>query len=109
MPTTMSVNTIAPPARTLALNHGRSQESETEGLVADSRVNERIKGIDNKVNGYKGNGVNQNEASHERVIAGVHTGDEQAPDPRPGEDRFHDDRPAEQRAHLEADYGDDRN
>src|SRR5215467_7653974 len=109
MPTRMKVKTINPPANALTWSHGSKRAAKSWFLsVADSRVNDCIKSVDNQINRDKGYGVCHDKTGDQRIIAGVECGNQQATAAGPSENSLNDNRTAEKRAELEADYRDHR-
>src|SRR5713226_1076015 len=117
VPATMSVQTISPPTMTFACIHGRRPahapslawaKAPARALVADSGIDEGIKGVNDEIDGYKSDGVHEDKARHQRIVACRHAGNQQAADPRPGKNRLDDNRAAQQSSQLQSHDRDDR-
>src|SRR5262247_3852714 len=109
MPTTMNVNTIRPPVKALACNRGASRPTRPGVFsVADSRVNDCIKSVDNQVDDNESRRVGNDDSRDERIIAGIQGRDQKAANARPRKDGFNNDRTAQQRSQLQPDNGNDR-
>src|SRR3990172_10717800 len=110
MPTRTKIATMAPPVKAFTWSRGSSRASRPAFLsVADSRVNDCIKTVNDQIDGDERHGVGHHDARDQRIVARVERGDEQAAASPPGENRLDDDRAAEQRAELESDHGDNGN
>ena len=108
MPTTMNVNTIRPPVKALACNRGASRPTRPGVFsVADSRVNDCIKSVNNQVDD-NGRRVGNDDSRDERIIAGIQGRDQKVANAGPRKDGFNNDRTAQQRPQLQPDNGDDR-
>src|SRR4029077_6472943 len=98
IPTAMKVSTINPPVKALTWSHGSKRAARSWLLsVADSRVNDCIKSVNNQIDRDEGHGVCHDEPGDQRIISRVERGNQQASAARPGEYGFDDDRTAEQR------------
>src|SRR5258708_17093927 len=104
MPIKIKIKTIEPPLNALTCKRGiRRGSGRASFSVADSRVNDCIKSIDNQIDRYEGQRISHDDTRHQRVVARIERGDEQAAAARPGENGLDDDRTAAQRAELHAD------
>src|SRR5262245_7794235 len=109
MPTRTNDKTITPPVNALTWSRGNRRASVPIcRSVADSRVNDCIKAIDNQVDGDERSGVGKDHTGDQRIVARIERGDEQAAAARPGEDGFDDDRAAQQGAQFQSDHGNHR-
>src|SRR5215831_19695892 len=109
MPTTMKVNTIRPPVKALVCNRGAKRPTRPGVFsVADSRVNDCIKSVNNQVDDNESRRVGDHDSRDERIITGVQGGDQKATNARPRKDGFNNDGTAQQCPQLERDNGYDR-
>src|SRR6185503_20421159 len=87
-PMRIKINTMVPPLKALMCKRGRRCPSAPSRFsVADSRVNDGIKSVDNKIDGDERHGVSHHQTGDQRIITGVERGDQQAAAARPGENR----------------------
>src|SRR5215475_9845401 len=109
MPTTMKVNTIRPPVKALVCNRGTKRPTRPGVFsVADSRVNDCIKSVNNQVDDNESRRVCDHDSRDERIITGVQGGDQKAANTRPRKDGFNNDGTAQQCPQLKPDNGNDR-
>src|SRR5688572_12954952 len=117
MPRKSSTRTSTPPMMIFTRSHCCSQRgarrpaicaARAAGLVADSRVDDCIEGVNHEIDQHEPECVEEYQTRNQRVVASRHAADQQAANARPGEDRLGNDRTREQLAQLEADDGDDR-
>src|SRR5215813_4015839 len=92
IPTTMKVNTIKPPVKAFTCNRGVSRATRPGVFsVADSRVNDCIKSVDNQVEDNESRRVGDDDSGDERIVAGVQGRDQKAAHARPRKDGFNND------------------
>src|SRR5262245_46054682 len=109
MPTTMKVNTIRPPVKALVCNRGAKRPTRPGVFsVADSRVNDCIKSVNNQVDDNESRRVCHHDSRDERIITGVQGGDQKATNTRPRKYGFNNDGTAKQCPQLKPDNGNDR-
>src|SRR5262245_66430367 len=98
IPTTMKVNTMRPPVKAFACNRGVSRLTKPGVFsVADSRVNDCIKSVDNQVDDNESRRIGHYNSRDERIITGIQGGDQKAAHARPRKNGFNNDRTAQQR------------
>src|SRR5262245_4554148 len=101
IPTTMTVNTMRPPVNAFTCNSGVSRPTKPWVFsVADSRVNDCIKSVDNQVDDNESRRVRDDDSRDERIITGIQGGDQKAAHAWPCKDGFNNDRTAQQRPQL---------
>src|SRR4029450_5579290 len=75
MPTTMNVNTIRPPVKAFACNRGASRPTRPGVFsVADSRVNDCIKSVNNQIDDDESRRVGDDDSGDQRILPGVEGG-----------------------------------
>src|SRR6476469_3247833 len=88
MPITINTKTITPPVNALTWSRGRRRGQTTLFSVADSRVNDCIKTIDDQIDRDEGECIGHHDPSDQRVIAGIQRGDQKTADSGPREHRL---------------------
>src|SRR5215813_13830190 len=84
MPTTMKVNTIRLPVKAFACNRGAKRPTRPGVFsVADSRVNDSIKCVNNQVDDNESRRVGDHDSCNKRIITGVQGRDQKATDATP--------------------------
>src|ERR671923_2037532 len=93
-----------------ANNVSMAMPAESQSLpdISNSRVDELVQNIGQKIYQHVGRCDDQNTALYQRVVARVNRLDGQAADARPTKDRLRDQRPGQKSAELQAHDGHDR-
>src|SRR6266403_3744088 len=109
MPTTMKINTLSPPVKALACSRGDNRLNRPGALsVADSRVNDCIKCVNNQIDDDESRRVDDDDSRNERIIAGIQGRDQKTTDAGPRENGFNNDRTAQECSQLQPDNRNDR-